>query len=76
MASVGAWVAGVGLPAVSRSSDEVRAVGGGGPRGRAAWGGQGASGGHGEPSQGLDPGGSGAEGGARRGAWVAALKAP
>jgi hypothetical protein len=29
-----------------------------------AWGGQGASGGHGEPIQGLDSGGSGAEGGA------------
>jgi hypothetical protein len=29
--SVGAGVAGVGLPALSRSSGEVRAVGGGGP---------------------------------------------
>jgi hypothetical protein len=29
--SVGAGVAGVGLPAVSRSSGEMRAVGGGGP---------------------------------------------
>jgi hypothetical protein len=29
--SVGAGVAGVGLPAVSRSSAEVRVVGGGGP---------------------------------------------
>jgi hypothetical protein len=31
MASVGAGVAGVGLPAVSRSSGKVRAASGGGP---------------------------------------------
>jgi hypothetical protein len=30
--SVGAGVAGVGLPVVSRSSGEMRAVGGGGPK--------------------------------------------
>jgi hypothetical protein len=38
-------------------------------------GGQGASRGHGEPIQGLDSSGSGAEGGARRAAWAVALMA-
>jgi hypothetical protein len=41
LCSVGARVAGVGLPAVSRSSGEVRAMGGGGSTREAAWGSRG-----------------------------------
>jgi hypothetical protein len=36
-----AGVAGVGLPALSRSSGEVRAMGGGGPVREVAWGSRG-----------------------------------
>jgi hypothetical protein len=46
MALMGAGVAGAGLPTVSRSSGEVRVASIG------AWGGRGASWGHGEPIQG------------------------